>query len=242
MPVRHPRTHLLLLLIFVITSSVIVSAQDNSAEPQQVQIRAEDGLNLSGDYYPAATDAPAVLLLHQMYTTRTSWRRLVNPLREAGFHVLNVDLRGYGQTRGRINWTHAQSDTQAWLTWLAEQPGVRTDRLFVVGSSMGANLALVGCAEADSCAGAVALSPGLSYFGVRTGDAIAGGSPSLVIYADGDRYPARDVPRMAELVADAGLETLTTLVYSGRDHGIDLLVTYDDIVPALIEWIQARSG
>lgn len=236
-----------LLLVLLVALILPAAAQDSPAEPTPVgpqsitvEVQAEDGLRLSGDYYATGNDAPAVLLLHQLYTTRTSWRRVVGPLVDAGYHVLAVDLRGYGQTRGSIDWSKAQRDTQTWLDWLAEQPGVRADSLLVMGSSMGANLALVGCAESEGCAGAVAIAPGLNYFGVRTEDAVTSGIEAMLIYGDRDSRPARAVPQMVELAEAAGLDTLTTLVYARREHGMDLFAFEPDLLPAIIDWLDAR--
>jgi pimeloyl-ACP methyl ester carboxylesterase len=235
----------LTLFSLMILLAFPAAAQDTPTEPTGpqpvvVEVRADDGQRLSGDYYAAGDDAPAILLLHQLYTTRTSWRWVVGPLLDAGYHVLAVDLRGYGQTRGTIDWGKAQIDTQTWLDWLAEQPGVRAESLLVVGSSMGANLALVGCAEAEHCAGAVAIAPGLNYFGVRTEDAVTSGIDALLIYGDRDSRPARAVPQMVELAEAAELDTLTTLVYGRREHGMDLFTFEPDLLPAIIEWLDAR--
>jgi pimeloyl-ACP methyl ester carboxylesterase len=199
-----------------------------------VQIEASDGRKLYGTYYDAGGDAPAVLLLHQLYTNRSSWTPLVNPLREAGFKVLVIDLRGYGQTRGSINWTQAQDDTLRWAEWLRGQPGV--NKLLMGGSSMGANLALVGCAGVDGCAGVVALSPGLNYFGVTTDSAIASGRPTLIAYADRDRYPKDDVPAMQQIPGAA----IEVIVYEGRDHGVDLFRAHDDLAGAIVGWLAGR--
>lgn len=219
-----------------------VAAQDGPA-PTPVQVQAHDGLVLSGDYYvPYSGESPAVLLLHQLYTTRRSWSAVIAPLLANGYRVLAVDLRGYGQTRGRINWAGAQADTQAWLAWLYAQPGVRSGAVFIMGSSMGSNLALVGCAEAPRCAGAVAVSPGLNYFGVTTSGAITDGIPALLIYADRDSRPARDVPRMLALAEDAGLVSISVIRYAGRAHGMDLFTTQSDLLDQVLAWMNSRAG
>lgn len=199
-----------------------------------VQISAADGKTLYGSYFAAGEgDAKAVLLLHQLYTNRSSWTPLVQPLLDAGFKVVAVDLRGYGQTRGKINWKQAQQDTAAWVDWLKSQPGVQS--IALVGSSMGSNLALAGCA-ATGCAGAVAISPSLNYFNVVTDEAMQAGFPALIIYADRDPYPAADVPSMLELGGDQA----TAIVYSGRTHGVDLFKEHDDLVPLIVDWLAAR--
>src|SRR5690349_7554163 len=44
--------------------------------------------------------APAVLLLHGFPELSFSWRKILQPLADAGFHVLAPDQRGYGETTG----------------------------------------------------------------------------------------------------------------------------------------------
>lgn len=233
-----------LLIVFAAwIMAVAVAAQDappetpptpTAAPSPDVQITASDGRTLYGTYYDGGGEGPAVLLLHQLYTNRSSWTPLVGPLRDAGFKVLVVDLRGYGQTRGRVNWTQAQDDTLRWAEWLRGQPGVT--KLQMGGSSMGANLALVGCAAVEGCSASVALSPGLNYFGVTTESAIASGRPALIVYADKDRYPKDDVPAMQQIPGGA----VEVIVYEGRDHGVDLFRVHDDLAAAIVGWLGSH--
>ena len=207
-----------------------------------IEVEATDGRTLIGDYYelPDFGYTPVVLLIHELYTSGVSWMPIIGPLVANGYRVLNIDVRGTGgRTRGAINWNQAREDTQTWLEWLYQQPGVRLDAVFLIGSSMGSSLALVGCEAAQYCAGVVAISPGLNYFGVRTRNAILSGFPALLVYADDDYYSARDVPLMEAMAEENNLETLTTLIYSGRTHGVALFAE-EDFIPAILEWLSWR--
>jgi pimeloyl-ACP methyl ester carboxylesterase len=161
------------ILTFCFFLSVFASrAQDTVlAEPQRVEVAAEDGLMLVGDFYALATDTdvelPTVLLMHQNQSNRQSWEPLIGPLLEAGFNVLTVDLRAHGETGGARDWEAALEDVQTWLDWLREQPTVRDSGIATVGASIGSNLALVGCANDPTCVTAIALSPGVDYFGIQ---------------------------------------------------------------------------
>ncbi len=228
---------IIIMLFMVFNLGAAADDADTPQDTHRVQVAADDGLMLHGHYYtPFEGESPAVLLIHQLYTTSASWEPLIQPLIDAGYRVLSIDLRGYGLTRGRINWRMAQQDTQIWLNWLYEQPGVGP--VFVMGSSMGANLALVACADAPRCRGSIALSPGLNYFGVRTMDALLSGTPALVIYAERDAQPARDVPQMLTLTAE--LNTVTPQAYPGRIHGMALFSTYNELFGLILEWMNAR--
>src|SRR5690606_1466346 len=43
---------------------------------------------------------PLVLLLHRFPELAWSWRKVMRPLAEAGYHVIAPDQRGYGRTSG----------------------------------------------------------------------------------------------------------------------------------------------
>lgn len=234
------RRTVFIIIVTLLLGAVPSIAQDDEPArpaPNVVEVEAADGWTLSGDYYvPQDETGPAVLLLHQLYTIRTSWQPVIGPLLADGYRVLAVDLRGYGRTRGSINWSQAQEDTLTWVAWLRDQPGVRESAIFIMGSSMGSNLALVGCAQTD-CAGAVAISPGRAYFGVYTFDAISTGIPALLVYADRDYRPARDVPQMLELDG----ANLDMIVYPGRDHGMMLFGAQEDLLPQIIEWLHDHA-
>jgi pimeloyl-ACP methyl ester carboxylesterase len=67
--------------------------------------RIVDGVNgLRMHVLEAGTPGrPCVLLLHGFPELSYSWRRVMPPLAEAGFHVLSPDQRGYGRTTGWDN-------------------------------------------------------------------------------------------------------------------------------------------
>ena len=47
-----------------------------------------------------AADRPVALLLHGFPELAYSWRKVMVPLAEAGYHVIAPDQRGYGRTTG----------------------------------------------------------------------------------------------------------------------------------------------
>ncbi|OQY80639.1 MAG: hypothetical protein B6D42_12630 [Anaerolineae bacterium UTCFX5] len=200
-----------------------------------VEVPAADGLILRGTLYAPHGDAPAVMLIHQLYTTQSSWAFLVEPLTEAGFNVLTIDLRGYGRTRGRINWQAALTDVQTWARWLDDQPGIQS--VSMLGSSMGSVLAVEGCYLYDPCPRAVALSPAMNYYSVSIEDALAGDLPVMIAYADRDRYPARDMDEIVEIAGD----DLTLFTYSGRTHGIDLFALDETLGASVVSFLKGEA-
>ena len=142
----------------------------------EVLLFAEDGTVMMGYWYVAHSDAPApaVLLLHMLNGRAQDWLPLSDELAQAGIHALAIDLRGHGESGGARDWTLAQRDVTKWWHWFAAHQEVDANAMAVVGASIGANLALLGCAEWVDCRGAFALSPGADYRGLRPQMALEG--------------------------------------------------------------------
>src|ERR1700688_357277 len=72
--------------------------------PAAIRSRFVDGINgLSMHVLEAGYEAqgrPCVLLLHGFPELAYSWRKVMLPLAQAGFHVVAPDQRGYGRTTG----------------------------------------------------------------------------------------------------------------------------------------------
>ncbi len=72
--------------------------------PYNTRSRFVDGVNglkmhiLEGGFDPP--NQPRLLLLHGFPELAYSWRKVMEPLVEAGFHVIAPDQRGYGRTTG----------------------------------------------------------------------------------------------------------------------------------------------
>ncbi|GAB4514379.1 MAG: hypothetical protein OHK0046_16400 [Anaerolineae bacterium] len=219
-----------LLILFVIGGAAM--AQDGP----QVEITAEDGLTLIGDFYPAESDGSAVLLLHMLGSNRGAWEPFIAPLQEAGFHVLAADMRGHGATGGSRDWAAAETDIQSWFDWLKAQDNVTS--VAVVGGSIGGNMALIGCANEPDCTTAIALSPGLNYSGVMPESAVVEGLAErsvLLVGARNDGRVADDIIQMAtNTPGTAGL-----MLYPGRAHGTNLFRDQGNaFINLLITWLN----
>jgi alpha-beta hydrolase superfamily lysophospholipase len=202
-------------------------------------ISASDGLVLRATYFSApARPAPAVLMLHQRGRDRTTWDALALRLQAAGYAVLTVDQRGYGETGGAEDWALAQEDARAALAMLSELPGIAPGRLVVIGASVGANLGLNACAAHSGCGAAVLLSPGLDYRGITTAGAMAqlGARPVLIVASEGDGNNPADSMTLERMAA--GDHQLVILPEAG--HGTDLLLRAPDLAERIAAWLVAR--
>ncbi len=104
---------------------------------------------LAGWWIPAqAADAPAVVLVHGIYSCRREANVLVpaGMLHRAGFSVLLMDLRDHGDSEGDdrrfSGGTEEHLDVLGAYDWLVAQ-GVPADRIGVVGMSIGSMTAII---------------------------------------------------------------------------------------------------
>ncbi len=237
---RFCRITLLGALTLALSGVIGALAQDNTPPartPMRVEIPAADGLTLVGDLYNAELNVqtPALLLMHMYNGKRTDWQPLIPALTNAGYRVITVDLRGHGETGGSRDWQAAVGDVQTWLDWMRTQPSIDPDKIGVVGASIGANLALVGCANDAQCVTAIALSPGLDYFGVTTSAAMeALNLRSALLFASrSDRPSGSDVPQLLT----TGTGEVAVQLFSGRAHGTALLPARG-IQKTIVNWLD----
>jgi pimeloyl-ACP methyl ester carboxylesterase len=119
---------------------------------EEIVLETEDGWQIHGTLHlPAALEkAPAVLLIHQGGSDRGEWAPYIPPLVARGYAVLAYDVRGHGAS-GKVEDLRAlfddpgqaPRDLDAAIAFLRDHPAVDELRIGVVGSSIGANLAVV---------------------------------------------------------------------------------------------------
>jgi pimeloyl-ACP methyl ester carboxylesterase len=122
---------------------------------EDVTLTTDDDVRLAGWYVPSSNGA-AVVLRHGAGSTRSDVLAEAAVLARHGFGVLMVDARGHGDSGGRamdLGW-HGDADIAAATSFLVERDDVDTDRIAVVGSSMGGEEA-IGASGADESIRAV---------------------------------------------------------------------------------------
>jgi dienelactone hydrolase len=221
-----------------------VDAAPTPVPPQSVAIKMADGLEIKGDFYiPGGSEkAPAALLLHQYGGNSYDWKDFANLLVEKGYNVLAVDLRGQGLTGGKADWKLAQKDTVALMNWLRDQDNIDPKHVVVMGASVGANLALRGCADDDACRVAIALSPGLSFYGIVAKDAISSMKDKSIFLAASQKDQQSGEPtKYLTIYAPASVNVLTRVYASSAMHGMGLF-TFDDLTPLIMQWLDKYNS
>lgn len=243
------RTLLLLVIGFGLFAVPGLAQEDDVTlpEPVRVELDAADGLTLVGDFYTPPAEMveegepmPGVVLLHMLGQDRSTWAPLLPVLvNDYGFAVLNIDLRGHGETGGERDWVLAEADVEAWLGWLREQAMVDPDAVALVGASIGSNLAIRGWAGDEGITSVVALSPGLDYRGVTTTGAVeaAAGRPVMLAASRDDQYSADSVNQLYDLTTGRA----AVHMYEGSLHGTNLFTEEaiaDYLLYAIADWVD----
>jgi len=181
--------------------------------------RTSDGIEIAADLrVPAGADAPAplVVLAHQLHRDRTSWAPLVPRLVEAGWSVLAVDRRGFGESRreaaspaellGALR-TNFHLDLLEGIAAVADRPGVDGSRVAIVASGVSVGSAVTTARLDPSVRGLVLLSgliPEEEEEYLREHPEL----PVLLVAAEGDERGAHLMRQYARRLTGAAQEYL----------------------------------
>src|SRR5258708_24482930 len=167
-------------LLVVAATSVLTSiparaegtpAATQDVPSQKVKIKASDGLDLVGLFYPVVGGkAPAVLLLHDGVSTKEQWLPYIPSFTRAGYNVLVVDQRGMGETglgtpaKSGGPELHDQ-DALAMAAWLRQQSTVDGNPVALIGTRLGANYAIRPFPIDGQFHTVIPLTPSTHFFG-----------------------------------------------------------------------------
>ena len=120
--------------------------EGTSTTMAKIKFAGFGGVSLAAESYGSADD-PGVLLLHGGGQTRAQWEQIATALADAGRFVINLDLRGHGDSEwpdgARYNLDAFVADLHAVLAALEFRP-------VIVASSMGGWIATVAIGECET--------------------------------------------------------------------------------------------
>lgn len=151
-----------------------------SAYAEEVTLKAEDGVAISGDWRPAKKAMGALVFLHMHRSDRTAWKSMMTYANRRGFATLAIDFRGYGKSRNISGIDYGQAvangdpklynslykDVTAGVAYLAKK-GFNNDNIILVGANIGASAALDYGSRNTSIRGAILLTPRTRYMGMN---------------------------------------------------------------------------
>lgn len=201
-----------------------------------------DHVHIVGDYVlPEEDIRRCAVLVHMMPATRKSFGFFQDALALGGIASLAIDLRGHGDSvlvngqdapldyRDFSPEQHQQSiwDVRGAVAYLCQLTGKQPNTCTLVGSSIGANLAIQCASEEQGIPLTIALSPGLDYRGIDTLALInkIDFSRQRVILASSteDTYSFESAQKL-HAAAPAYTELF---VREGSEHGTDMLEDND---------------
>ena len=233
------------LLSLVAATTLTLSLSFAAEQKKDVDIKAPDGIVLKASYFSPGRPGPAMILLHQCNMDRHAWDGLAKDLADAGFHVLTVDYRGYGDSGGERSTDAAArraamqkwpADVDAAYAYLEAQKGVDRSRIAAGGASCGVTqssdlatrhheikaLMLLSGSASDAAKAYIAATPALPVFGAAS---------------EGDTNAAKGI---REAVGASKNEQSTVKIYEGTEHGVPMFAKHSDLEPAIVTWLRTQ--
>jgi hypothetical protein len=143
-------------LIFQPTSKHEATPVQFGLQFETAKIAVTEAESIHAWYFPCekADSAATVLFCHGNAGNISHRLHTARFLVGLGVNVLLFDYRGYGQSDGMASEVNVYADAEAAYRWLLDEKGVRADRLFLFGRSLGGAVAIE-LATRVKCAGIV---------------------------------------------------------------------------------------
>ncbi|MBL4686242.1 MAG: alpha/beta fold hydrolase [Nannocystaceae bacterium] len=214
-----------------------------------ITLTTADGKSISGIVTRPSTGSclPAALLLHQFSNTKSQWDAHLATFIERGYVTLAIDLRGHGESDpqdGAFNDLltdpdQAPLDVQAALEHLQGHQAVDTSRIAVVGTSIGANLAVVAASQDLGVRATVAISTRLTPVQSLLGGAQIAVGP-LLCYA-GETDGGGDQAMTCGALEPLSSGPADSVILPGSSaHGVTIVDTFPETIPSILDFLDAN--
>ena len=256
------KTLLLLLLFFFAGCSKDVSVGekksgtviDTSIKKENIEVFTSDGIMISANYLYKSDKIkqPLVILIHQFRSDKQQWsHNFLDSLLKRGYKVLAYDIRSHGES-GKAdvdisdllsNPEQAPKDVDAVVKWAKMQPSIDSNRIAVVGTSIGGSLGIYARINTGAKS-VVSVSSGKNTFEAFTG------------YDERKMSMARPIPRIKNVMFICGnkdkniadeersifenyLDDPKELqVFESEKHGKFLIEEFPQINGLIINWLN----
>jgi len=192
---------------------------------------------------------PAVLLIHSYGEDRHSWDSFIQTyLLPNGFGVLNLDLRGHGESTlkgndkvqalpsGITDPNQFPADIEAAVKWLKSKEGVDVNRIACIGGGVGADLAYFASGKFEEIRTAIAVSPTTENIQTWT-KGIENFQPHSILYVAAQGDPsAIDSSRQLEKVT--GFPVQVRIISDSSLKGSRLVGDSLVVSQMVLDWIQ----
>ena len=215
--------------------------------PKKVSLQTQDGVAIKASYYaPANVPAPTIIMLHMYGRTRSDYSLLAKALREKGFAILTLDLRGHGESTykgserisykdlSEEDWKNIVLDVSAAKDYVIKTQGASS--IGILGAGLGADVALSYAAQDEDIALVVLLSPDTNYPAYDPTSTISsyGRRPLLLVATDGDTSSTETIAAMnSDLMGPQ-----RAVILRGDRHGSDMLLTQNTLDDEIYTWFS----
>ncbi len=202
----------------------------------------------------------AVLLLHMMPAARDSFFSLTQDLNKQGMATLAIDLRGHGESVRQLSGSslnreamdygialdyktfddlgHQKSrlDVDAAVNFIKKN-GFTEKQIYVVGASIGANLALDTLDRYVELRKAVLLSPGLDYRGIKADHSLKGLEPGQsvwIVTSKLDEYATESSQKLFQ----QDMTKVKLTVVDGSDHGTNMFISHGELQEQIAGYLK----
>ena len=203
-----------------------------------VDVIASDGAVLKGSYFSPGRAGPGILLLHQCNMDRHAWDTLTPELVSAGFHVLTIDQRGYGDTLGTnrsADQVKAPADAGSALAYLAAKQDVDKNRLAAGGASCGVTYSAALASQHPEIKALVLLSGWVD----DKSKAYLRATPTVAVYGAAASRSSSDAADIRDAVDASRHPQSTVKILGGSSHGVAMFDTDADLKPSIVKWLVA---
>ena len=150
--------------MYTYSRSQIFNPQNGLADPakasfpmQVIALPVDQQTAINSWWHAPEEGERTILYLHGNYGNMADYVQGVQPLVDAGYGVLMIDYRGFGDNPGRFSDDNMLEDAQAALRWL-EDRGIMSATVVAYGYSLGTGVA-VPLARDEELAGVVLAAP-----------------------------------------------------------------------------------
>ncbi len=216
----------------------------------KVNFTTSDGLNLVAIYELPKSDkkVAAVILIHQGGSSKQEWYdlKLWNNLIRNGYAVFAFDLRTHGESDkdegGYANLfrnpNRAPLDLQAAIKFLKTDKRIDINKIAVIGSSVGANLALIAATDKSyNVKTAISLSPNAgavqSLYGKK--EKII---PTNVFLISSDKDGNGKRKEWAQDLYNRSKDEKKIEITEGYDHGSHILAKNPYLNEMILNWLE----
>lgn len=218
-----------------------------SAEPSQfvkgerLDFQMRDGIRIQADYYEGVTDK-AVILLHGYQQDRGVYEPFIPALQQKGWHVLNVDLRGHGQSVGDLaaftskEFQEIPVDLVSLSQWLkGKQPDMQ---VVLLGADLSANASLFAASLSDAFSGVVAITPQASDHGISIASTVGRLRIPVLYLAAKDDAVRHDATGVLYARTGTAVNQRQFVEYETGGQGTGLLFSSPNVASEIVRFVD----